>query len=350
MDTWDSSSSIEVISLGEFSMDDLDYEEPNLETSTDAAYDADQPTLSPTDADQPTLSPTDADQPTLRPTDATPQFDQPTRQMSRATWSRSAPDLTASSHIVGYRQTKGKLAKDDRPAHPQITAFPTVSRNSPMDQTVDTRGLLDVTLPVDKTLCWRCGFPGHLRHGCTRPRLMFCSRCGAIGIMSRDCPCKGPEKNFLRATPRQPTHPCRTTISRARSPSPDPIRCARNRHLEEHNRQTSCQGEVNTITPPATTRRRGVSRFQPGSRESVHTSTRPSCSPHHVCVRRSTRSMGVQATISPKKSTRTVGIQTRPNPGCRRTSSWPLEAVSLAETTRRPWKTAKGEASSMDLN
>lgn len=48
-------------------------------------------------------------------------------------------------------------------------------------------------LNVNQTpLCWRCGHPGHVRQGCTRIRLLFCSVCGKVGIMSRDC-CKQPE-------------------------------------------------------------------------------------------------------------------------------------------------------------
>lgn len=47
-----------------------------------------------------------------------------------------------------------------------------------------------IYLPVDeKALCWRCGYPGHSRHDCIRTPMLFCSRCGLCGIMSKDCRC-----------------------------------------------------------------------------------------------------------------------------------------------------------------
>jgi hypothetical protein len=39
-------------------------------------------------------------------------------------------------------------------------------------------------------LCWRCGQSGHFRHECTGPVKIFCSRCRAEGVMSKDCPCQ----------------------------------------------------------------------------------------------------------------------------------------------------------------
>jgi hypothetical protein len=44
-------------------------------------------------------------------------------------------------------------------------------------------------LPCPESLCWRCGVPGHTRGACQAPAVLFCSRCGTLGLMSRDCPC-----------------------------------------------------------------------------------------------------------------------------------------------------------------
>lgn len=46
-------------------------------------------------------------------------------------------------------------------------------------------------LPVQNTdLCWRCGRAGHRRQGCRKRPCVFCSRCGLVGTLFRDCGCK----------------------------------------------------------------------------------------------------------------------------------------------------------------
>lgn len=40
------------------------------------------------------------------------------------------------------------------------------------------------------TVCWRCGETGHTRFRCQRPHRLFCSRCGRVGILSKECPCR----------------------------------------------------------------------------------------------------------------------------------------------------------------
>ncbi|XP_030752316.1 uncharacterized protein LOC115879552 isoform X2 [Sitophilus oryzae] len=42
-------------------------------------------------------------------------------------------------------------------------------------------------VPVEKNVCWRCRNPGHLRGVCQRRFLLFCSRCGTLGVRSQDC-------------------------------------------------------------------------------------------------------------------------------------------------------------------
>lgn len=47
-------------------------------------------------------------------------------------------------------------------------------------------------LPVQQQqLCWRCGRSGHSRATCKGGYRLFCSRCGLVGVMSRDCSCGG---------------------------------------------------------------------------------------------------------------------------------------------------------------
>jgi hypothetical protein len=48
------------------------------------------------------------------------------------------------------------------------------------------RGLQAPRLPRLESLCWRCGVPGHSRGDCRAPSVLFCSRCGTMGLMSRE--------------------------------------------------------------------------------------------------------------------------------------------------------------------
>lgn len=45
-------------------------------------------------------------------------------------------------------------------------------------------------VPVEKNVCWRCGISGHLRGVCQRKFILFCSRCGTLGVRSQDCKCR----------------------------------------------------------------------------------------------------------------------------------------------------------------
>jgi hypothetical protein len=80
---------------------------------------------------------------------------------------------------------------------PNCRIWPVQRRNRP-------RGLLrrgrerrvgggqPIRLPCPESLCWRCGVPGHCRSACRAPAVLFCSRCGTMGLLSRDCPCLRP--------------------------------------------------------------------------------------------------------------------------------------------------------------
>lgn len=46
-------------------------------------------------------------------------------------------------------------------------------------------------VPITTDTCWRCGKTGHQRGSCPNTALMFCSRCGRIGTLSRNCTCQG---------------------------------------------------------------------------------------------------------------------------------------------------------------
>lgn len=62
-------------------------------------------------------------------------------------------------------------------------------------------------LPVELGLCWKCGQTGHNRYQCDRPmRRLFCSNCGRLGTMSRDCHCRFDGGIHLRNEP-QPIKP-----------------------------------------------------------------------------------------------------------------------------------------------
>lgn len=74
----------------------------------------------------------------------------------------------------------------------------------------DTSSLSGLVLPVKLDLCWRCGYPGHRRQTCIDRPLLFCSRCGTVGQMSRDCPCDSQstkKEKTERGPIRKPTMP-----------------------------------------------------------------------------------------------------------------------------------------------
>lgn len=69
------------------------------------------------------------------------------------------------------------------------------------------RGTIIPSIEIRPNLCWRCGHLGHFRDSCQGHPRLFCSRCGTIGIMSRECGCAGPDAQdrCLRKTSRTST-------------------------------------------------------------------------------------------------------------------------------------------------
>jgi transposase InsO family protein len=100
------------------------------------------------------------------------------------------------------------------------------------------RGLQAPRLPRPESLCWRCGVPGHSRGDCRAPSVLFCSRCGTMGLMSRECPCPRPPAAPL---PRAAGPPCRSTPEPPEPPAtperaPCPL-CGRRRRQRRHHRR-----------------------------------------------------------------------------------------------------------------
>lgn len=100
------------------------------------------------------------------------------------------PDLPSVSDHEANGEATRPVRNENRAHHtsaPQINQPPAYA--SPLE---------GIRLPIELGLCWRCGYPGHRRDICMGRRLLFCSRCGVIGKMSRDCLC--PKETPQRAT------------------------------------------------------------------------------------------------------------------------------------------------------
>ncbi|XP_044752350.1 branchpoint-bridging protein-like [Coccinella septempunctata] len=83
------------------------------------------------------------------------------------------------------------------------------STEPPATRTVGTGGY-HVYLGLGPRSCWRCGNEGHRREHCGGERVKFCSRCGCVGVLSRDC--------CARTTDRDRRPPL-TTVSQRGTPS-----------------------------------------------------------------------------------------------------------------------------------
>lgn len=62
-------------------------------------------------------------------------------------------------------------------------------------------------IAIQPNMCWNCGKTGHRRSTCQGKKIIFCSRCGQQGVMSRYCWCAGEEAMDYcepRFDPRRP--------------------------------------------------------------------------------------------------------------------------------------------------
>lgn len=71
----------------------------------------------------------------------------------------------------------------------------------------------DLYLPVEKDLCWRCGYPGHRRTDCTKKAVLFCSRCGRVGNRSDRCSCTRPKHRQSLTNSDSRTQNLKTKVS-----------------------------------------------------------------------------------------------------------------------------------------
>jgi hypothetical protein len=106
-------------------------------------------------------------------------------------------------------------------------------RITPTDAASRHRGSL-----TPESLCWRCDVPGHSRGDCRAPSVLFCSRCGTMGLLSRECPCPRPPAAPL---PRAAGPLCRSTTESPEPPTtperaPCPL-CGRRRRQRRHHRR-----------------------------------------------------------------------------------------------------------------
>jgi len=75
---------------------------------------------------------------------------------------------------------------------PSTSNFPPVSSPPSISNPRPRR----VTFRDPNVKCFRCGEKGHIRSQCRNPSKIFCSRCGKMDVMSRDCPCSGNDQRI----------------------------------------------------------------------------------------------------------------------------------------------------------
>ncbi|XP_044761070.1 uncharacterized protein LOC123318488 [Coccinella septempunctata] len=95
-----------------------------------------------------------------------------------------------------YFINKGKISKqpdnrqhdihrhNNRPDNRQIT-----TKIPARVRTVGTMGP-NVYLELRHNMCWRCGQGEHSRAHCTGTPILFCSSCGLLGTLTRNCTCQ----------------------------------------------------------------------------------------------------------------------------------------------------------------
>ncbi|XP_044761063.1 uncharacterized protein LOC123318486 isoform X2 [Coccinella septempunctata] len=114
-----------------------------------------------------------------------------------------------------YLETKARIRKGTQTQEQQTDRDEYLPPNT---RTVGTMGP-QVYVELRPGLCWRCGQGEHTRATCSRTPTLFCSRCGLLGTLSRDCPCGGAKKD---PTP-SPTGPGNKKLRTAPIPKKEPL-------------------------------------------------------------------------------------------------------------------------------
>ncbi|XP_044765235.1 uncharacterized protein LOC123321609 isoform X2 [Coccinella septempunctata] len=115
-----------------------------------------------------------------------------------------------------YLETKARIRKGTQTQEQQTDKDEYLPPNT---RTVGTMGP-QVYIELRPGLCWRCGQGEHTRATCSRTPPLFCSRCGLLGTLSRDCPCGGAKKKD--PTP-SPTGPGNKKLRTAPIPKKEPL-------------------------------------------------------------------------------------------------------------------------------
>lgn len=108
----------------------------------------------------------------------------------------SAPSRTRFNRTIPCTRHPARAATSRPPRGRQPPQPP--GRQPPPDGP----GYVPVHLSSPERRCWRCGGRGHRREGCSNLTVLFCSRCGRLGSLSRNCPCRRPPEKTVIRCPR----------------------------------------------------------------------------------------------------------------------------------------------------
>ena len=103
---------------------------------------------------------------------------QPTPDYTATADTVTADTVIPSEGIKPDRPDERKLSEEfpEGPSETRLVATPTTTRT--------------LFLATKQNLCWRCGRPGHRRDSCQHDPVLFCSGCGKLGVMSKNCVCR----------------------------------------------------------------------------------------------------------------------------------------------------------------
>ncbi|XP_044748823.1 serine/threonine-protein kinase Sgk1-like [Coccinella septempunctata] len=122
-------------------------------------------------------------------------------------------------------------------------------------RTVGTMGP-NVYLELRPDMCWRCGQGEHSRTHCTGNSILFCSSCGLLGTLTRNCPCHSHHRQREAAVqcdiPSASTQsePPRKKLNRFRMPASRELalracpRCRELREAKDNSKEKSHKSEA----------------------------------------------------------------------------------------------------------